>query len=403
MRFALLSALLLAACQTALGNPLASSTSKITKQTIEFNGKQRIYYLYVPENVASKPPLILTLHGSGRDGLSLVEKWKDIADQEGFILAGPNAMSSAEWNSTDDGADFLREIVQQLKSKYSIDPKRVFLFGHSAGAVYALNLSMSQSEYFAATAVHAGSWRSDEELSYVQLAKRKTPIAIFIGDVDQYFPIDSVKKTEELLKSNQFPVQVTVMKGHDHWYYDLAPGINRNAWAFLKQHSLGAEPKFTEYPSAENVKQANAFINELNAIRIKINDLTKQFVDKDRILSGKNFKIDREAIRTIAREQVELATEAGSLEREAAQKAEQLGKSNLTADLKELFAQVTKVEQKRVELFDAFRQSAEIWMTEDVFNTIVSKRNALMLRIQQLQNEAAELELKLAEMQTGKK
>jgi predicted esterase len=402
--FAILSALvLLAVCQTATGNPLSSTTSKITKQTLEFNGKTRIYYLYVPEKLAAKPPLILTLHGSGRDGLSLVEKWKDIADQEGFILAGPNAMNTAEWNSTDDNADFLREIVEQLKSKYSIDPKRVFLFGHSAGAVYALHLSMSESEYFAATAVHAGSWRSDEELSYVQLAKRKIPIAIFVGDVDRYFPIDSVKKTEELLKSNQFPVQVTVMKGHDHWYYDLAPEINRNAWAFLKQHSLNAEPKFTEYPNAENVKQANAFINELNTIRTKVNELSKQFTDKDRILSGKNFKIDREAIRTIAKEQVELATEAVSVEREAAQKAEQLGKFNLTTDLKALFALIAKVEQKRVELFDTYRQSAEIWITEDVLSTIVSKRNALMLRIQQLQNEAAELELKLIEMQTGKR
>ena len=396
MRFAILLAIvLLAACQTALG--------KIAKQTIEFDGKQRVYYLYVPEHVAQKPPLIVTLHGSGRDGLSLVEKWKDIADQEGFIVAGPNALNSAEWNSTDDGADFLREIVEQLKSKYSIDPKRVFLFGHSAGAVYALNLSMSQSEYFAATAVHAGSWRSDAELSYVQLAKRKTPIAIFVGDVDQYFPIDSVKKTEEVLKSNQFPVQVTVMKGHDHWYYDLAPSINRNAWAFLKQHALNAEPKFTEYATAQNVKQANDFINELNTIRTKINELSKQFIDKDRILSGKNFKIDREAIRAIAKEQVELATQAGSLEREAAQRAEQLSKSNLTADLKEFFALVAKVEQKRFELFDTYRQSAELWIAEDVLNTIVSKRNALMLRIQQLQNEAAELDLKLAERQPGKR
>jgi len=404
MRFAIISAtVLLAVCQIALGNPLTSGSSKITKQTIEFDGKKRVYYLYVPEKVGSKPPLIVTLHGSGRDGLSLVEKWKDIADQEGFIVAGPDAMNSAEWNSTDDGADFLRVIVEQLESKYAIDPKRVFLFGHSAGAVYALNLSMTESEYFAATAVHAGSWRSNEEFDYVHLAKRKTPIAIFIGDVDQYFPIDSVKKTEELLKSNQFPIQITVMKGHDHWYYDLAPDINRNAWAFLKQHSLNAEPKFTEYATVQNVQQANAFINELNTIRSKVNELSNQFTDKERILTGKDFKIDREAIRAIAKEQVELATQAGSLERQAAQKAEQLGKSNLTADLKEFFAQVTKVEQKRVELFDTFRQSAELWMSEDVFHTFVNKRNPLMLRIQQLQNEAAELELKLAEMQPGKR
>jgi len=42
-------------------------------------------------------------------------------------------------------------------------------------------------------------------------------------------------------------------------------------------------------------------------------------------------------------------------------------------------------------------------MTEDVLNTIVSKRNPLMLRVQQLPNEVAELELKLPEMQAGKK
>jgi len=396
MRFAIMSAIvLLAVAQTTLAN-----SPKITKETIEFGGKKRAYYLYVPENLPSKPPLILTLHGSSRDGSSLVEKWKDIADKEGFILAGPNSLNSSRWSSTDDSEDFLREIVERLKGRYSIDPKRVFLFGHSAGAVYALNLSMSQSEYFAATAVHAGSWRSSEELNIVRLAKRKTPIAIFVGDVDQYFPLDSVKKTEELLKANQFPVQVTIMKGHDHWYYDLAPDINRNARAFLKQHSLDAEPKFTQYLTTQNATQANAFIAELNTIRTKVNELLKQLIDKERILNGKDFTIDREAINAIAKQQVELATQAGLLEKDAAQKAEQLSKSNLLTDpAKEFFAQVTKVEQKRIELFDTFRQSAEIWTTENEFTTVISKRNPLMLRIHELQSEAAVLELRLAEMQ----
>lgn len=401
MRLAILSAIvLLAVGQTALANSLTSGKSQITKQTIEFGGKKRAYYLYVPEKVAPKPPLILTLHGSGRDGSSLVEKWKDIADKEGFILAGPNSMNPARWSSTDDSEDFLRELVQQLISQYSIDPKKVFLFGHSAGAVYALNLSMSQSEYFAATAIHAGSWRSSEELNIVRLAKRKTPIAIFVGDVDQYFPLDSVKKTEELLKSNQFPIEVTVMKGHDHWYYDLAKDINRNAWAFLKQHSLTTEPKFTQYTNTQNARQANASVAELNTIRTKVSELFKQLAEKEKILNGKDFKLDREVINTIAKEQVELATQAGLLEREAAQKAEQLSKSDsLTNNLKEFFAQVTKIQQKRIEMFDTFRQAAEIWTTENDFNTIISKRNPLMLRIHELQNEAAVLELKLAEMQ----
>lgn len=130
MRLAILSAIvLLAVGQAALGNTLTSRKSQITKQTIEFGGKQRVYYLYVPEKVASKPALILTLHGSGRDGSSLVEKWKDIADQEGFILAGPNSMNPASWSTTDDSEDFLHELIEQLKGTYSIDPKRVFSLG----------------------------------------------------------------------------------------------------------------------------------------------------------------------------------------------------------------------------------------------------------------------------------
>lgn len=194
------------------------------------------------------------------------------------------------------------------------------------------------------------------------------------------------------------------MKGHDHWYYTLAPDINRDAWAFLKQHSLTAEPKFTQYVTTQSAKQANAFIAELNTIRLKVNELFQQLIDRERVLNGKDFTVDREAIRTIAREQVALATHAASLEREAAQRAEQLSKSNLlTGPLKEFFALLTSVEQKRVEMFDTFRQSAEIWMTEDVFETSVSQRSPLTARIQQLQSEAAALELKLAEMQTGKR
>lgn len=33
-------------------------------------------------------PLLITLHGSSRNGLSLVEKWKELADKEGFIVVG---------------------------------------------------------------------------------------------------------------------------------------------------------------------------------------------------------------------------------------------------------------------------------------------------------------------------
>ena len=80
----------------------------------------------------------MLLHGSGRNGLSLAEKWKDLASKEGIILAGPDAANPNVWSPSEDGPDFLRDLVENLESKYPINPHRVYLFGHSGGAVYAL-------------------------------------------------------------------------------------------------------------------------------------------------------------------------------------------------------------------------------------------------------------------------
>src|SRR5438445_4317516 len=71
----------------------------ITKELIRSKNKDRVYYLYVPDKLdKTKPvPLIVLLHGSGRTGNSLVEKWKDIAKKEQFIIVGPDATNTQGW------------------------------------------------------------------------------------------------------------------------------------------------------------------------------------------------------------------------------------------------------------------------------------------------------------------
>src|SRR5262245_44355657 len=226
----------------------AVAADEISKETLDSQGKKRTYYLLAPDSAkaASSVPLIVLLHGSGRNGLSLMEKWKDLASKEGVIIAGPDASDPQGWRVPEDGPAFIHELVEALKTKYPINPRRVYLFGHSAGAVYALNLSMLESEYFAATAIHAGSWRDQHGPTLMDYAKRKIPMAIFVGDRDAYFPLSSVKATEAALKERGFTLELTVMKGHDHWYYDLAPEINRKAWEFLKRHELKEDPRYDE-------------------------------------------------------------------------------------------------------------------------------------------------------------
>ena len=77
----------------------ASAKDDITKELMTSNGKTRAYYLYVPSTVKGPAPLIITLHGSNRTGVTLVEKWKDYAKKEGIILAGPDASNLRGWGS----------------------------------------------------------------------------------------------------------------------------------------------------------------------------------------------------------------------------------------------------------------------------------------------------------------
>jgi dienelactone hydrolase/regulator of sirC expression with transglutaminase-like and TPR domain len=241
LRFMLLVAILAFA-------PASAFAQKITKETIVSEGKKRTYYIYVPQGAqpASPMPLVVLLHGSNHVGLSLAEKWDDLAEKEDVIIVAPDSAESSHWSVPDDGPAFLHELVESIKTKYPVNAKKVYLFGHSGGAVFALLMSLYESQYFAATAIHAGALYPESTV-LIDLAKRKTPIQIQVGTVDQFFPLKSVRVTRDLLNSRGFSVQLIEIPEHNHWYYDLAPKINQTAWEFLKTQQLPGEPRFDEY------------------------------------------------------------------------------------------------------------------------------------------------------------
>ncbi|HEU4433822.1 MAG TPA: alpha/beta fold hydrolase [Pyrinomonadaceae bacterium] len=239
-RLPLAIALLLAAV------PSAFAKDDITKELIKSNGKERAYYLYVPSTIKGPAPLIVMLHGSGRTGVTLVEKWKDYAKKENIIIVGPDATNLRGWGSPQDGPDFLRDLVEELKSKYPINPRRVYLFGHSAGASFSLHMGLMESQYFAAVAIHAGAL-TGQDMDVITLAKRKIPISMQVGDSDQFVPVKYCRATRDALKEAGFTVDLIEIEGHDHWYYDKASKFNQTAWEFLKKYELDEDPKYQKY------------------------------------------------------------------------------------------------------------------------------------------------------------
>ncbi|HEX3586538.1 MAG TPA: dienelactone hydrolase family protein [Candidatus Angelobacter sp.] len=230
----------------ALSSTIVLAAAKPEKQTLTSQGTSRTYYTFVPEKLAAPAPLLLLLHGSGRDGMSQIDEWKTLAEKERIILAAPDSANSREWSMNTDGPEFLHDVVEAVRAKNSVDGKRIYIFGHSAGAVFALYMGVMESRYFAAAGVHAGAMGEDF-YPYIDLAKRKIPITIWVGTEDPYFKMPVVKATQAELNKHGFDAQVVEMKGHDHNFYAVAKDLNPQIWEFFRNHPLDEEANWQVY------------------------------------------------------------------------------------------------------------------------------------------------------------
>jgi len=236
-------------CFFTLLTLLSSATAKAkpAKERVDFGGKQRTYWVFAPDNVGDSPaPLLLLLHGSGHDGMSLVNPWKSLAEKMGIVLVAPDSFNSQIWDQVKDGPDFLHAIIENVRAKYHIDGKRLYMFGNSGGASYALYIAVIESEYFAATAVHAGGIRP-EDYHVIDFAKRHIPIAIWVGDEDAFFPVAGVRETRNALSQRGIPVELTELRRHDHNYYAVSDTLNPKIWDFLSAKQLSADPEYQQY------------------------------------------------------------------------------------------------------------------------------------------------------------
>jgi poly(3-hydroxybutyrate) depolymerase len=224
----------------------AATAQKITKETVTSQGVERTYYRFVPDSANDKPaPLLILLHGSGRDGKILVEHWQSLAKKEGIILAGPDAMVRDGWGR-DDGPLFIRHVVEAVQTDYAVDRRAMYVFGHSAGAIFGISMGVLESEYFAAVAVHAGAL-SPSIVPYIARAPRKIPIAVWVGTNDPGFPVRQVRDSLDLLKRQDFDVQLTEIPNHTHNYYGRSGEINQAAWTFLQSKRLEKDPQYQDY------------------------------------------------------------------------------------------------------------------------------------------------------------
>lgn len=125
--------------------------------TATVKGVARTGRLFVPpEYDGSKPwALVVGLHNMGGSGTTFEANGFDVvAGELGFIMCYPDGVDN-NWNSPED-VEFIGAAIAGLKKEYSIDPGRVYLTGHSAGAIMIYSLVQAMPGAFAAVAPVAG-------------------------------------------------------------------------------------------------------------------------------------------------------------------------------------------------------------------------------------------------------
>lgn len=139
----------------------------------------RPYGLAVPGSYrASTPtPLVVVLHGYGSSGRAQAEYFGLLADAEehGYLLAYPDGLvdprGSRFWNATDaccnfygssvDDVAYLGAVIDDVAARYTVDPRRVFVIGHSNGGFMAHRLACEIGGRLAAVVSLAGAtWQN---------------------------------------------------------------------------------------------------------------------------------------------------------------------------------------------------------------------------------------------------
>lgn len=166
-------------------------------------GGDRPVEMFVPSTYRSdhRYPLVILLHGYTASGdlQEALFQLEPLAEERALLYLRPDGTRDSAnnrfWNATDaccdfgetgvDDSTYLAGLIDEAKKIYSVDPKRVFLIGHSNGAFMSFRMACDHAGSVAAIAGLAGA-------TYLDTAKCKPSEPVHVlaihGNADATVP-----------------------------------------------------------------------------------------------------------------------------------------------------------------------------------------------------------------------
>ena len=253
-------------------------------------GYTRKVVLYVPKSVGTKPPMLITLHGTHGLAKYMIQSSyaKDLADSKKVLIVSPQArkLPFGDWDDhypndvyweTYPGVDpsknpdllLIQAMILEAQKSYNVDPKRVYVLGHSNGGFFSILVAMTLKDKIAAFAANSsglvkcakmpdcsftGNGTSCSALSaksgYTKCASkctgaekpgsvatsgRKPPGYLAHSSDDNTVSVYYTCALSARMSALGYTQSVTIYTGNGHSIpYNLAV----NAWTFLSKYSL---------------------------------------------------------------------------------------------------------------------------------------------------------------------
>ncbi len=189
------------------------------------------YRVYVPKSYspAAGAPLVIALHGLGGNEDSFFDQYSQVtpqlAEKHGFLLAAPNGFrvdgfygsnlmgsgDAAARRRVENSEKDVLEVLRIMKATYKVDESRIYLIGHSMGAIGTWALGAKYADTWAALVPFSG-------VGSVALAERMKGIPQFVvhGDNDATVNVSGSRNMVAALKKAGANVTYLEIPGGSH-------------------------------------------------------------------------------------------------------------------------------------------------------------------------------------------